>query len=342
MRKPKATSELKTYLLLEATRLDSQATLSQPSGRPSVKAHAHDFESTEQTYSMVTNDSGYYSLPLDFHGDFQDYAVYHAGRTPDPSTRLPTPAWQTLSKPGMKAWLNLPAEDKKKLVACLLPDLLPEQPPDPNLTKHISRRAYEHSIASDQDPAPPTILTESTQLTPDDPETNARTAFHASLGTSKEDMIVTAFNLAEIIQHSFFLNVKEIQMSFILEAFNDAASINEVMEEQEATNQSSTIKITVNQLTLLYFKWGRKSTSKGEENWRYSSAIAFKFADDTYGKESCKACKETATLLTCDKNWLYKCPCVCNLVLEVGVSASCIWHLLYGMIVSTALAQPGS
>eukprot|EP00536_Pseudo-nitzschia_multiseries_P011038 jgi/Psemu1/27670/gm1.27670_g len=180
----KATSELKTTLLLEATRLDSQATWSQPSGCPSVKAHAHDFESTEQTYSMVTDNTGYYSLPLDFHGDFQDYApVYRAGRAPDPSTRLPTPVWQTLSKPGMKTWLTLLADDKKKLVACLQPELLPEQSPNPNSAKPISQPAYEHSIAPDPATAPSTI-TEPSQLTPD-AEADARNAFHVSLGVYK-------------------------------------------------------------------------------------------------------------------------------------------------------------
>eukprot|EP00536_Pseudo-nitzschia_multiseries_P015022 jgi/Psemu1/40969/gm1.40969_g len=75
-----ATSELKTALLLEATRLDSQASLSQPSSRASVKAHAHDLSSlTQTTYSAMMDDVDSYSLPIDFDGDFQDYAVYKAG-----------------------------------------------------------------------------------------------------------------------------------------------------------------------------------------------------------------------------------------------------------------------
>eukprot|EP00536_Pseudo-nitzschia_multiseries_P018990 jgi/Psemu1/58367/gm1.58367_g len=71
----KATIELKTTLLLEATRLDSQVSLSQPGSRSSVRIHAHEFSSVDQTYSsMVTDDSDFYSLPIDSDGDFQDYA----------------------------------------------------------------------------------------------------------------------------------------------------------------------------------------------------------------------------------------------------------------------------
>eukprot|EP00536_Pseudo-nitzschia_multiseries_P018172 jgi/Psemu1/54412/gm1.54412_g len=102
----RATSELKTTLLLEAIRLDSQAALSQPSSRPSIKAHAHDFVSIKahahdfaSAHHPTSDDTSYYPLPLDFHGDFQDYAVYRPGRAPDPSTRLPAPVWQNINLP---------------------------------------------------------------------------------------------------------------------------------------------------------------------------------------------------------------------------------------------------
>eukprot|EP00536_Pseudo-nitzschia_multiseries_P019037 jgi/Psemu1/58625/gm1.58625_g len=89
-----AISELKNTLLLEATRLDSQASLSQPNSCTSVKANAHDFSSMAQsTYSAITDDATSYLPPIGFDGDHQDYAVYKAGRTPDPSTRLPSAVW---------------------------------------------------------------------------------------------------------------------------------------------------------------------------------------------------------------------------------------------------------
>eukprot|EP00536_Pseudo-nitzschia_multiseries_P012090 jgi/Psemu1/30862/gm1.30862_g len=174
---------LEAHDLLAFRRNEAKATTSEPNSRPTVKAHIHDFASTEQTYSMVTDDTSYNSPPIHFHGDFQDYVVYCAGRTPDSSTRLPTSVWQTLTKPGMKARLNLPAEDKKKLVACLRPDLLPEQPHDPNLPNPVSQCAYEHSVAPDQTPDD-YITTNPSQLSPA-AETDARNAFHASLGIYK-------------------------------------------------------------------------------------------------------------------------------------------------------------
>eukprot|EP00536_Pseudo-nitzschia_multiseries_P018139 jgi/Psemu1/54282/gm1.54282_g len=141
-----AISELKNILLLEATRLDSQASLSQPHSGTSVKANTHNLSSmTQSTYSALTDDSTSYLPPIDFDGDYQDYAVYKAGRTPDPTTRLPSAVWKTLSKQGMKHWLGFTADDKKRLVACLQSELLDAAlPPDPNSSKPITRRAYEH------------------------------------------------------------------------------------------------------------------------------------------------------------------------------------------------------
>eukprot|EP00536_Pseudo-nitzschia_multiseries_P015565 jgi/Psemu1/43065/gm1.43065_g len=152
-----AISELKNILLLEATRLDSQASLSQPHGRTSVKANTHDLSSmTQSTYSAITDDSTSYLPPIDFDGDYQDYAVYKAGRTPDPTTRLPSAVWKTLSKH----------------VACLRSELLDAAlPPDPNSSKSITRRAYEHH-------------TDEQVLSPDE-ESSARSAFHESLGVYK-------------------------------------------------------------------------------------------------------------------------------------------------------------
>eukprot|EP00536_Pseudo-nitzschia_multiseries_P018959 jgi/Psemu1/58232/gm1.58232_g len=176
-----AISELKNTLLLEATRLDSQASLSQPRSRMSVKANTHDLSSmTQSTYSAITDDSASYLPPIDFNGDYQDYAVYKAGRTPDPTTRLPSAVWTTLSKQGMKHWLGFTADDKKRLVACLRSELLDAVlPPDPNSSKPITRRAYEHHT-DEQVPSPATEQV----LSPAD-ESSARSAFHASLGVYK-------------------------------------------------------------------------------------------------------------------------------------------------------------
>eukprot|EP00536_Pseudo-nitzschia_multiseries_P010299 jgi/Psemu1/25530/gm1.25530_g len=166
-----AISELKNILLLKATRLDSQASLSQPSSRPSVKAHPHNLSSlTQTTYLAITDDTDPYSPLIDFDGDYQDYAVYKAGRTPDPSTRLSTTVWQTLSKHGMKHWLGFTADNNKKLVACLRSDLLADTLLDPNSTKPITRRACEHDVQ---------------QTLPPEDEASLRDAFHASLGVYK-------------------------------------------------------------------------------------------------------------------------------------------------------------
>eukprot|EP00536_Pseudo-nitzschia_multiseries_P019436 jgi/Psemu1/60743/gm1.60743_g len=176
-----AISELKNILLLEATRLDSQASLSQPHSRTSVKANTHDLSSmTQSTYSALTDDSTSYLPPIDFDGDYQDYAFYKAGRTPDPTTRLPSAVWKTLSKQGMKHWLGFTADDKKRLVACLRSELLDAAlPPDPNSSKPITRRAYEH-ITDEQVHSP-----DDEQVLSPAEESSARSAFHASLGVYK-------------------------------------------------------------------------------------------------------------------------------------------------------------
>eukprot|EP00536_Pseudo-nitzschia_multiseries_P010376 jgi/Psemu1/25747/gm1.25747_g len=168
-----AISELKNTLLLEATRLDSQASISQPSSCTSVKAHAHDFSfMTQSTYSAITDDIASYLPPIEFDGGYQDYAVYKAGRTPDPSTRLPSTVWQTLSKHGMKHWLGFKADDKRRLVACLRSKLIDDKlPPDPNSSKPITRRAYEHH-------------TDEQEVSPEE-EASAQSAFHESLGVYK-------------------------------------------------------------------------------------------------------------------------------------------------------------
>eukprot|EP00536_Pseudo-nitzschia_multiseries_P019572 jgi/Psemu1/61572/gm1.61572_g len=164
-----AISELKNTLLLEATRLDSQASLSQPRSRMSVKANTHDLSSmTQSTYSAITDDSASYLPPIDFNGDYQDYAVYKAGRTPDPTTRLPSAVWTTLSKQGMKHWLGFTADDKKRLVACLRLSSL--------MLKPITRRAYEHHTDEQA------LSTATEQVLSPADESSARSAFHASLG----------------------------------------------------------------------------------------------------------------------------------------------------------------
>eukprot|EP00536_Pseudo-nitzschia_multiseries_P019610 jgi/Psemu1/61817/gm1.61817_g len=134
-----AISELKNTLLLEATRLNSQASLTQSSSRASVKAHTHDLSSmTHSTYSGITDNTSSCLPPIEFFSDYQDYAVYKAGRTPDPSARLPSPIWSILSKHGMKHWLGFTTDDKKKLVASLRTELLDIAPaPDPNSSKPI-------------------------------------------------------------------------------------------------------------------------------------------------------------------------------------------------------------
>eukprot|EP00536_Pseudo-nitzschia_multiseries_P014229 jgi/Psemu1/214147/e_gw1.674.34.1 len=80
----------------------------------------------------------------------------------------------------MKHWLGFTADDKKRLVACLRPELLDTAlPPDPNSSKPITRRAYEHHT-DEQVPSPATEQV----LSPAD-ESSARSAFHASLGVYK-------------------------------------------------------------------------------------------------------------------------------------------------------------
>eukprot|EP00536_Pseudo-nitzschia_multiseries_P005278 jgi/Psemu1/12145/gm1.12145_g len=106
-----AIHKLKITLLLEATRLDSQSAMSAP--RSTVRAHVHDFSSEQ---SQNHDD---YALPIEFEGDYQDYAVFKAGRTPDPTTRLPTNIWKALSRQDMKSWLSFSPEGKKTVVASL-------------------------------------------------------------------------------------------------------------------------------------------------------------------------------------------------------------------------------
>eukprot|EP00536_Pseudo-nitzschia_multiseries_P006128 jgi/Psemu1/14525/gm1.14525_g len=123
-----------------------------------------------------------------FEGDFQNYAVFKAGHTPNPTTRLPTAIWKTLSRQGMKGWLNIPVEDKQNLVACLRSELLPDRQPDPNATKPITRKAYTHDHSV-------TFLDDETSKI-DDPnatledlhpavENDCRGVFHKSLGIYK-------------------------------------------------------------------------------------------------------------------------------------------------------------
>eukprot|EP00536_Pseudo-nitzschia_multiseries_P015563 jgi/Psemu1/43057/gm1.43057_g len=127
-----AIHDLKITLLFEATHLDSQALLS--ISRFRVRAHAHNLSSKDSIPSM--DDSNDYFLPIDFDGDFQDYAVFKTGRTPGPTTRLPAVIWKTLSRSAMKGWLNIPADNKKKLIA--------STGPQHHQLKPMSRRAYTH------------------------------------------------------------------------------------------------------------------------------------------------------------------------------------------------------
>eukprot|EP00536_Pseudo-nitzschia_multiseries_P004745 jgi/Psemu1/10731/gm1.10731_g len=102
-------------------------------------------------------------------GSFESTAQYPAGGRETVLGRRRIPA---LDYP------HLFGRHSKKLVACLKPDLLPEQPPDPNSSKPItSRHAYEHSIAPDQD--------STTTDLPPEAEADLCDAFHASLGVYK-------------------------------------------------------------------------------------------------------------------------------------------------------------
>eukprot|EP00536_Pseudo-nitzschia_multiseries_P010673 jgi/Psemu1/26687/gm1.26687_g len=71
-------------LLLEAIRFDSQSLLSMP--RSSIKTLNHNLSSAGTATSLTTDYSDGYALPIKFAGDFQDYAVFKAGCTPDPTT----------------------------------------------------------------------------------------------------------------------------------------------------------------------------------------------------------------------------------------------------------------
>eukprot|EP00536_Pseudo-nitzschia_multiseries_P002438 jgi/Psemu1/5547/gm1.5547_g len=180
-----ATHQLKITLLLGATRLDSQATLSAP--KSTVRAHVHNFL-TEQSDNLEHGQHDY-ALPIMFEGNFQDYTVFKAGHTPNHITRLPGVIWKTLSRQGMKGRLNIPADDKKKLVACLRPELLPDQQHDPNDTKPISRKAYthDHSVTFLNDEATPKTDDHNDASADLHPavENDRRGLFHAPLGVYK-------------------------------------------------------------------------------------------------------------------------------------------------------------
>eukprot|EP00536_Pseudo-nitzschia_multiseries_P015748 jgi/Psemu1/43643/gm1.43643_g len=77
----------------------------------------------------------------------------------------------------------IPAHDC--LQQCGSSYLLPETALDPNSTKPITRRAYEHSIASDQVLTACSDPEEPHQVLTSDAEADARRAFHASLGVHK-------------------------------------------------------------------------------------------------------------------------------------------------------------
>eukprot|EP00536_Pseudo-nitzschia_multiseries_P008473 jgi/Psemu1/20492/gm1.20492_g len=190
--KAEATHQLKITLLLEATHLDSQALLSAP--KSTIRAHyVHNFSNTEP--DTIVHDHTNYSLPIEFEDDFQDCTVFKAGRTPDPTTRLPGVIWKTLSRQGMKGWLNIPADDKKKLVACLRSELLPERHHDPNDTKPISRKAYthDHSVTFLNNEATPKVDVSNDPSTNLHPavENDRRRLFHASLGVYKSQTLST-------------------------------------------------------------------------------------------------------------------------------------------------------
>eukprot|EP00536_Pseudo-nitzschia_multiseries_P014202 jgi/Psemu1/37860/gm1.37860_g len=92
---PPAAQDMIRFRQHEAIAITS---LQQPSSRASVKAHVHDLSSmTQSTYSAMTDDITSYLPPIEFNGNYQDYAVYKAGSRPDPSTRLPSAVWETLT-----------------------------------------------------------------------------------------------------------------------------------------------------------------------------------------------------------------------------------------------------
>eukprot|EP00536_Pseudo-nitzschia_multiseries_P001339 jgi/Psemu1/3118/gm1.3118_g len=129
-----------------------------------------------------------YALPIKFEGDYQDYAVFKAGRSPDPTTRLPTGIWKGLSRQDMKNWLNFSPKSKKIVVASLRSELLPDGQPDPNAFKPITRKAYthEHSVTFLEDDTSSgdnhTNASEDLHLAV---ENDRRGVFHASLGVYK-------------------------------------------------------------------------------------------------------------------------------------------------------------
>eukprot|EP00536_Pseudo-nitzschia_multiseries_P011895 jgi/Psemu1/30428/gm1.30428_g len=163
-----AIHKLKITLLLEATRLGSQSTMSAP--KSTVRAHVHGFSSNQG------HNSSEYALPIEFEGDYHDYAVFKAGRSPDPTTRLPSGIWKALS------------QGKKIVVASLRSELLPESQPDPNAIKPITRKAYthEHSVTFLEDDTSSsdnhTNASEDLHLAV---ENDRQGVFHASLGVYK-------------------------------------------------------------------------------------------------------------------------------------------------------------
>eukprot|EP00536_Pseudo-nitzschia_multiseries_P017068 jgi/Psemu1/49180/gm1.49180_g len=134
--------DLKTTLLLEATRLDSQALLS--ISRSNVRAHVHNLSVKDSISSTGTEDSNDYSLPIDFDWQISRLCNIQSWRNIRSHNKVTHCHLENLSRSAMKGWLNVPADDKKKLIACLKPELLSEQQPNPNVTKPINRRAYTH------------------------------------------------------------------------------------------------------------------------------------------------------------------------------------------------------
>eukprot|EP00536_Pseudo-nitzschia_multiseries_P014859 jgi/Psemu1/40357/gm1.40357_g len=69
---------LKITPLLEATHLDSQTQLSVP--KSTVRAHTHNISIKDSIPTNYNHDN--YLIPINFVGDYQDYAVFKAGRIP--------------------------------------------------------------------------------------------------------------------------------------------------------------------------------------------------------------------------------------------------------------------
>eukprot|EP00536_Pseudo-nitzschia_multiseries_P014990 jgi/Psemu1/40807/gm1.40807_g len=150
-----AIHKLKITLLLEATQLDSQAAMLAP--KSTIRAHVHDFSPGQG------QNSDDYALPIEFEGDYQDYAVFKAGRSPDPTTRLPTGIWKALSRQDMKSWRNFSPEGKK-----------------------IGAYTHGHSVSflEDDTSSSDTHTNASADLHPA-VENDHRGVFHASLGVYK-------------------------------------------------------------------------------------------------------------------------------------------------------------